>query len=667
VDPRSDKINEHLSGIESVLDAWGFTQRSAALRSEKKSQIIFWLENFLPSEIDDAFLLLSKIQYKDDHLIRRAIAVLSAELIRILGSNLADTRFFPLGLSPSSSGGMFLYDFRKELGLSETNFPSEQFDQARNAAAVVFFDDIIGSGNQAVSFFQKHLTTISTQIIYAAVFGFTDGVERVRHGTAFAHVMSGLTLSDEERAFTKNSAVFPTEDERERIRLLTEKYGRILFPQHPLGYDDSQALLVFPHNTPNNTLPVIWAGPRNEKAPGVIWNPVWERRKHVKRVPQQDDNLPEYLSSVEAAFRRWKSRYVNVVGREHVFDVPLYATETDWDIFRVLDEDGERERREGDVKSLRDSVHEKRMILLGDAGMGKTSSLQYLSFLDATENPNGRADNQRIPVYVELKLLTGETPLERVVFHKLGMLGTDAEYYLSSGRVTLYLDGLNEIMNTVRQRYWIEIGNLMAKYDQLPIVMASRPQLYRNNFPKVPCFLLQKMTGAQIQEFLFKNASTADIAKGLWLEIEGNGYLRRIVGTPLLLFMLLNVVEQSGTIPSTEGLIIREFVNGLFLREQQEKDIQFEEVEFRLLLRQLAFQGLSRKGSNAAITQDEALAILAERKGSYGLTTNLVAFLRRSEELGIIARQEEQYSFSHQLYQDYFAAEEMAVVGKQHG
>jgi len=48
-----------------------------------------------------------------------------------------------------------------------------------------------------------------------------------------------------------------------------------------LGYDDSQSLIVFPHNTPNNTLPIIWAGNKNEKEIGVPWNPIWERVKII--------------------------------------------------------------------------------------------------------------------------------------------------------------------------------------------------------------------------------------------------------------------------------------------------------------------------------------------------------------------------------------------------
>jgi len=89
MNPRQEKIDANMPQIEILLDDWGYAQRNSPLRSEKKTQVLFWLEHFLPSEIDDALLLLSKIQYKDDHILRRAINLLSAELSRILGPDLA--------------------------------------------------------------------------------------------------------------------------------------------------------------------------------------------------------------------------------------------------------------------------------------------------------------------------------------------------------------------------------------------------------------------------------------------------------------------------------------------------------------------------------------------------------------------------------------------------
>jgi len=92
------------------------------------------------SEFDDAFLILNKIKYYNDHEIKAFIESLSKEIKYIFGQNLPNVRFYPLGNSPASSGGNFLYTYSKELGLSEYNFPYIPFNQIElsNVYALVF-------------------------------------------------------------------------------------------------------------------------------------------------------------------------------------------------------------------------------------------------------------------------------------------------------------------------------------------------------------------------------------------------------------------------------------------------------------------------------------------------------------------------------------------------
>ena len=266
--------------MRQLLDSWGFHADPDPERSRKKTDILNWLDNFRPSEIPDALLILDKIQYKSDHVIRSAITVLARELEAVLKTSLQKTAFLPLGASSSSSGTMYLYHCRKALKLPEDNFPFLRLDEVfESFECLVFFDDIIGSGNQAIQFFKNNLTIYTQPIFYSAVFAFQGGLTRVRQDAGFSGVLCGHLISDEERAFTDDTAVFPDPSVRERVKKLALDYGQQLYPRHPLGYDRSQALLVFPHNTPNNTLPIVWAGPENEKAPGVIWNPLWQRRK----------------------------------------------------------------------------------------------------------------------------------------------------------------------------------------------------------------------------------------------------------------------------------------------------------------------------------------------------------------------------------------------------
>jgi hypothetical protein len=64
MDPRIEAILERSSEIEALLDDWGFSPSNPHIRARKKAEIVLWLENFKPSEISDAFRLLTKTQYK---------------------------------------------------------------------------------------------------------------------------------------------------------------------------------------------------------------------------------------------------------------------------------------------------------------------------------------------------------------------------------------------------------------------------------------------------------------------------------------------------------------------------------------------------------------------------------------------------------------------------
>ena len=296
--PKQQLIAANLPRIEAALDSWGFRADPDPERSRKKADILSWLDNFKPSEIPDALLILDQIQYKSDHVIRSAISGLARDVKQMLQASLSQTAFLPLGTSSSSSGAMYLYDCRKALGLPETHFPLQRLDEVLDSFdCLVLFDDIIGSGTQAVRFFKDNLAIYNRRIFYAALFAFQGGLTRLREGAGFTEVLCGHLISDEERAFTDDSAVFPDPVVRERVKTLAQSYGRQLYRRHPLGYDQSQALLVFPHNTPNNTLPIIWAGPDNEKTPTIAWNPLWQRRKTIE--PSKSSQTPRISSAAE--------------------------------------------------------------------------------------------------------------------------------------------------------------------------------------------------------------------------------------------------------------------------------------------------------------------------------------------------------------------------------
>jgi tetratricopeptide (TPR) repeat protein len=208
--------------------------------------------------------------------------------------------FFGLGHT-AKSGHRSLYAFQKAvrgLGENERSFVDEEafreiavFDNPSvvKPQTVVFIDDFVGRGVQAVDYlfdcFKKHPWLSSCRAYYCALVGFSDGVKEIKadakpSGVADIFVAKELLKSD--RAFAEENPAWSSQDARLEAKRWAEKIGYQVLGGNPnyvperdkLGWRDSQALVAFSYNVPNNTLPLYWGtGARN----GKTWRPLVSR------------------------------------------------------------------------------------------------------------------------------------------------------------------------------------------------------------------------------------------------------------------------------------------------------------------------------------------------------------------------------------------------------
>jgi len=102
----------------------------------------------------------------------------------------------------------------------------------------------------------------SIRVFFVAVCGFERGMhyiqEHLRSDVGQLNVHFCDPLDESDSCFRDQSKVFPDQNERSRAREIAETRGTLLCKPAPLGYSDSEALVVFSHNCPNNTLPILW-------------------------------------------------------------------------------------------------------------------------------------------------------------------------------------------------------------------------------------------------------------------------------------------------------------------------------------------------------------------------------------------------------------------------
>ncbi len=280
-----------------------------------------WLANFADShppdlnEREHALFLLSNFMYFGSRQIRELLKALFRDIYRypivetirrsngdtidsqiidpLFKAELARTRFLGVG-NPAESGCHLLYYFRQENGLPKTQFihtheifsrvPGRPQRQLRDATVkrYIFLDDFCGSGKQGTEYSRDIVEEIKQLnpdafVAYYVLFATTQGISKIKNETAFDAAKAIYELDSTFKCFSTDSRYFrapPSGVDRGFCEGMCRKYGATMVgAPHVLGFDDSQLLIGFHHNTPDNTLPIIWF---NEPS-GVPWKPMFRR------------------------------------------------------------------------------------------------------------------------------------------------------------------------------------------------------------------------------------------------------------------------------------------------------------------------------------------------------------------------------------------------------
>ncbi len=301
----------------------------------RKSTIDNWLNNFNEEDFKvnilyllTHFIYFNKIQvnemlkslYRDSYRYPILTQIrldnentLDSEFIeKAFYEELNNTRFVSLGGAGESSSYL-LYPFSKINSIHKDYLISHSeilniLEKDKNVKSFIFIDDLAGSGTQAKDYLEDLLTGIkenfpNVSFSYMVLICTTKALTNLKALNLFKEVKAVYLLDDTFKAFDEKSRFYANADNLEHIDFEKTKnyagnYGKPLFKQiwkseglgsdransmgerDKLGFKKSQLLLGFDHNTPSNTLPIIWF---NEKE--LPWNPIFPRFNKVYKKP----------------------------------------------------------------------------------------------------------------------------------------------------------------------------------------------------------------------------------------------------------------------------------------------------------------------------------------------------------------------------------------------
>jgi HEAT repeat protein len=349
--------------------------------------------------------------------------------------------------------------------------------------------------------------------------------------------------------------------------------------------------------------------------------------------------------------------------------------------------------------------NQKKAVILGAPGSGKTMLASYFALMLCQSNPSQiglPAEDDWLPIVVRIR--------DWILQPKMGLLeylrsNAEAnlackelptgffEHWLERGRALILLDGLDEVVDEAQRRKVAEqIETFLHQYQDNPAVITSRPAGYRWDFfnlDEFPHYTLESFDDKQVAAFidhwydsrLKEDPAQADRRKAdLQKAFARNERIRLLAKNPLLLTIITLIHRYQAELPRQRCKLYEKAVETLLTSWDSGKEIKlYSQVllflksdDLLYILKKLAYW-IHAQGSTGEIEggtlidKDELIRWLrkeiqplkkCEAHEAKGEAERFIDFIQR--RTGLLNEQgRDRYAFVHKTFQEYLTAEEI--------
>jgi len=315
-----------------------------------------------------------------------------------------------------------------------------------------------------------------------------------------------------------------------------------------------------------------------------------------------------------------------------------------------------------------------RLLILGEPGAGKTTSLKKLAAEYAVWRGEGKEpglnepEDFNLPIFVDLSayptVSAGDSKhgLWRLITASVrGVHDVDVRKRIAAGGCLLLFDGLNEVGEAYDEVVH-QIRHLVNhEAPQNRFVVTCRPGVYRDELRhEFVAFLLERLSSFNASKVLEIEIG-AEKAQAAWKGLDE--YTRDLCRNPLMLTLLADELRASDTPPQNRAQLFDRFVDRYLSEWARVKGAGAVRVE-KEILSALAW----RLGTNRTLlSADEAAAAMSARlaelqnKKEASTDLNVASLNREFLEHGLLRESAGQTGFFHQAVQEYFFAREVAL------
>jgi hypothetical protein len=298
-------------------------------------------------------------------------------------------------------------------------------------------------------------------------------------------------------------------------------------------------------------------------------------------------------------------------------------------------------------------------VIEAEPGAGKTWTLQFLAWQQASRLLDGKARFHQVPVYVELKLLPhpGQT-IEAAVEQSLKPASGEARP-IPWNSLLLLVDGVNEVTTQHQTNIKAELRDLLSRFTKLRVVLTGRPNSFRGEF-EAHIVVLQRLSDEQLSNLFRCALGDAGRAAELLDAVRHSSFLSSWARTPLHAAMVVGLAKQGGIDALADhSTTVRRFVRRFLNREVIQAPGQTPLLTKERLLARLAFE--TKDAGHLTFSKVDALSALGKAKAQVAATSlDVPKFIQEVLDNRLLQQADaEAMEFAHELYHDYFTAAEL--------
>lgn len=310
--------------------------------------------------------------------------------------------------------------------------------------------------------------------------------------------------------------------------------------------------------------------------------------------------------------------------------------------------------KEISMETLRQAMgKEKHLMLKGEAGCGKSTSIEYLEYMDA----KAYLKNPKNPIPIKIVLKDNASEYFSIEDYVCTYLSVNADYgrkLLDGGSINLYLDGVNELIGSmeVKKKIVFAIQTFLNTHENTFTVISDREQVEIRIEADMLVLLLRQMDEADITNYIDKKESNPERAQ------EVKAYAKdmcdnEICFTPILLNFIIEYYKKNNGFPEFSTNLIWEFIESLLEREHTvKKDINAAPGRLDSLLQYIAIQYCTQEDPDAGLTRMQVLGRFKKCSDALGIEVDTNKCLNLALQLGIMVERAGKCYFANEIYRD---------------